>query len=174
MQDRPTYTELLAAVQHFLEADVIPALEGTKKFHARVAANVLAIVQRELDAEDAQLRAEWSRLDQVFGTSEPLPGDRRELRARLRERTAALCERIRSGAADSGRWRQAVIEHVRQTVVEKLAVASPKYLQSEPVPAGDGAGKPSVLVALGLLDDESSGKSNSLSRASSQRGRGLG
>ena len=35
-------------------------------------------------------------------------------------------------------------------------------------------GNPSVSVALGLLDDESSGKSNSLSRASSQRGRGLG
>ena len=31
---------------------------------------------------------------------------------------------------------------------------------------------PSVSVALGLLDDESSGKSNALSRASSQRGRG--
>ena len=39
MQDRPTYAELLAAVRHFLEADVVPRLDGPKKFHARVAAN---------------------------------------------------------------------------------------------------------------------------------------
>ena len=136
MQDQPTYAELLAAVQHFLETDVVPALEGTKKFHARVAANVLAIVRREVDAEDAQLRAEWSRLDQLLSGSETLPGDRIELRRRLRERTGALCERIRSGEADAGPWRRTVLQHVRQTVVEKLAVANPKYLGSE---AGESA-----------------------------------
>ena len=54
MQDRPTYSELLEAVQHFLETDVVPALDGPKKFHARVADNVLAIVRRELQAEDVQ------------------------------------------------------------------------------------------------------------------------
>jgi len=52
MQDRPTSSELIEAVQHFLETDVVPALDGPKKFHARVAANVLGIVRRELQAED--------------------------------------------------------------------------------------------------------------------------
>jgi len=128
MQDRPTYTELLEAVQHFLEADAVPALEGTKKFHARVAANVLAIIRRELQSEDEQLRAEWTRLDAVLGTAEPAPDDRAALRRRLRARTAELCERIRSGDADAGSWREAVLDHVRHTVVEKLSVANPKYL----------------------------------------------
>jgi hypothetical protein len=128
MQDRPTYTELLEAVQHFLEADAVPVLEGTKKFHARVAANVLAIIRRELQSEDEQLRAEWTRLDAVLGPAEPAPDDRPTLRRRLRARTAELCERIRSGDADAGSWREAVLDHVRHTVVEKLSVANPKYL----------------------------------------------
>ena len=128
MQDRPTYAELLEAVQHFLEADAVPALECTKKFHARVAANVVAIIRRELQGEDEQLRAEWARLDALVGAAEPAPADRAALRRRLRARTVELCERIQRGDADAGPWRGAVLDHVRQTVVEKLSVANPKYL----------------------------------------------
>lgn len=128
MQDRPTYAELLEAVQHFLEADAVPALEGTKKFHARVAANVVAIIRRELQGEDEQLRAEWARLDALVGVAEPPPADRAALRRRLRARTVELCERIQRGDADAGPWRAAVLDHVRHTVVEKLSVANPKYL----------------------------------------------
>jgi hypothetical protein len=77
MQDRPTYAELLAAVRHFLETDVVPRLEGPAKFHARVAANVVAIVERELDGEDSQLRDEAQRLGALLEVSDPLPQDRR-------------------------------------------------------------------------------------------------
>lgn len=131
MQDRPTFSELLEAVQGFLESDVVPALEGPKKFHARVAANVLAIVRRELDSEDAQLHGEWRRLDELLRTAEPLPADRDALRRQLRERSTELCARIRRGEADSGLWHDAVLKHIRQTVVDKLAVANPKYLGPE-------------------------------------------
>lgn len=140
MQDRPTHRELLEAVQDFLENDVVPALDGPKKFHARVAANVLAIVRRELGSEDAQMQAEWQRLDELLGTAEPLPADRDTVQRRLRERTTELCERIRSGEADSGPWRVAALKHVRQTVVDKLAVANPKYLGDE------------IAAAVGTLD----------------------
>ena len=131
MQDRPTYTELLEAVQHFLETDVVPALEGPKKFHARVAANVLAIVRRELQTEDAQLRAEWQGLDALLDEAPAPPTERAALRQQLAKRTAALCKRIRHGEADSGPWRDAVVAHVRQTVIAKLAVANPKYLGAD-------------------------------------------
>ncbi len=128
MQDRPTLRELLEAVQHFIETDALPALDGPKKFHARVAANVLAIVRRELEHEEAQSRAEWSRLDALLGATEPLPTERAALALRLRARTVELCERIRRGDADSGPWRHAVLAHVRQTVTDKLIVANPKFL----------------------------------------------
>src|SRR5438034_11476006 len=118
MQDRPTISELLDAVRQFLESDVVPALDGPNKFHARVAANVLAIAQRELKADDAQLRAEWQRLDTLLGAGSALPDDRAAVRQQLAERTAALCARIRDGDADAGPWRDAVLVHVRQTVVD--------------------------------------------------------
>jgi len=137
VQDRPTYRELLEAVQHFLEADVVPALDGPKKFHARVAANVLAIVRRELDAEDAQLRREWQGLEVLLGDAETLPAERDAARRRLGERGETLCARIRNGDADSGPWRAAVLAHVRQTVIDKLAVANPKYLNRESAAAAD-------------------------------------
>ena len=45
---RPTAAELVAAVAEFLESDVRQATGGAVNFHARVAANALRIVEREL------------------------------------------------------------------------------------------------------------------------------
>jgi aminoglycoside phosphotransferase (APT) family kinase protein len=46
---RPTASELLEAVREFLTGQVMPATGGQLAFHARVAANVLGIVARELE-----------------------------------------------------------------------------------------------------------------------------
>jgi hypothetical protein len=46
---RPTASELLDAVRGFLTDDVIIATTGQVAFHARVAANVLGIVAREIE-----------------------------------------------------------------------------------------------------------------------------
>ncbi|MDR3663603.1 MAG: DUF6285 domain-containing protein [Mycobacterium sp.] len=45
---RPTAAELVAAVAEFLETEVRDATDGAVNFHARVAANALRIVEREL------------------------------------------------------------------------------------------------------------------------------
>jgi len=46
---RPTSSELLDAVRGFLTDQVMPATSGQLAFHARVAANVLGMVARELE-----------------------------------------------------------------------------------------------------------------------------
>lgn len=127
MQDRPSYLELLEAVRRFLEAELVPALDGTKRFHARVAANVVGIVQRELTLEPEHLEREWQRLDRLLGAAAK-PACALAVKDALRQRTEALCERIRRGEADGGPFRAAVLEHVRQTVQEKLAVDNPRLL----------------------------------------------
>jgi len=53
---RPTVSELVEAVREFLTDQVMPGTSGQLAFHARVAANVLAIVGRELEL--GQLAAE--------------------------------------------------------------------------------------------------------------------
>jgi hypothetical protein len=50
---RPTAAELVAAAAEFLETDVREATIGQVNFHARVAANALRIVERELLVESA-------------------------------------------------------------------------------------------------------------------------
>jgi hypothetical protein len=53
LHGRPTAAELVAAVAEFLETDVRESTTGQVNFHARVAANVLRIVERELLDESA-------------------------------------------------------------------------------------------------------------------------
>jgi uncharacterized protein DUF6285 len=53
LHGRPTAAELVAAVAEFLETDVRDSTDGQVNFHARVAANVLRIVERELLGESS-------------------------------------------------------------------------------------------------------------------------
>ena len=133
MQDRPTYDELLAAVERFLDDEVVAKGEGAQRFHGRVAANVIRIVRRELEHEEAQLASEWESLDTLLGEA-PRPRDRAALRLVLAQRNEELSERIRSGDADGaadggGDFRDAVLANVRETIRDKLAVTNPGWLE---------------------------------------------
>jgi hypothetical protein len=127
MQDRPTADELLTAVEHFLD-DLTANLDGSRSFHARVAANAVRIVRREIQTEDEALAAEWAGLDSVLGPeqkSERLA----ETRNRLRERNTALSALIQAGQADNDPVARQVFEHVRATLRTKLSVSDPALLE---------------------------------------------
>jgi uncharacterized protein DUF6285 len=128
MQDRPSAAELLEAVRAFLEEQVVPALEGTRQFHARVAANVLAIVGRELAQGDDNNWREWRALGALLEkpTGAP-PETSAALAEEVRRRNEELAARIRAGDADGGPWRAAVLAHLRATSTDRLAIANPKY-----------------------------------------------
>jgi hypothetical protein len=127
LQDRPSYDELLAAVEHFLDAEIVPNVPGSRGFHARVAANAIRIVRRELAHEEEQLASEWAGLDVLLGAAER-PAGRAALRTALSERNEALCALVREGQADEGETARRVFEHVRRTVQEKLTVSDPELL----------------------------------------------
>lgn len=106
--DAPSAVELVEAVREFLEGDVADATEGRVRFHARVAARALSIVERELVAADLMAAEHARRLAALgFGSD------------------AELAAAIRSGACDD-RWDE-VAAAVRATVADKLAVANPGY-----------------------------------------------
>jgi hypothetical protein len=131
VNDRPGAGELLEAVRRFLQDEVVPQLEGPRRYHARVAANVVAIVAREIELEGQQLADEWLRLAELLREPAAPPAGRAELCDALCSRTEELVRRIRAGEADTGPWREAVLAHLRATVDAKLAVARP--------PRGGGA-----------------------------------
>jgi hypothetical protein len=93
----------------FLREDVMPGTEGRLRFNARVAANVVDGVERELAFGADQERRHRERLAR-FGQA-----DQR-----------ALADAIRSGvlAPDD----PDLLAAVRAAITDRLAVANPKYL----------------------------------------------
>ena len=127
MQDRPTFDELLAAVEHFLDTEIVPNVPGSRGFHARVSANAIRIVRRELALEDEQLAAEWAGLDALMGVAQR-PEGRQNLRTELRNRNESLCAKIRAGEADEGGPAERLRAHMRAVVRDKLRVSDPELL----------------------------------------------
>jgi len=126
MNDRPSVTELLAAVERFLEETAVPALEGPAKYHARVAANVVRIVARELATEDAHLAREWDGLTALLGgETAAKPSERTLLREAIVARNDELVRRIRTGDSDAGPWRAALLDHLSRVIADKLDVSQP-------------------------------------------------
>lgn len=115
MMDQPSAVELVKAVQAFLETRAIPELKGHTAFHARVAANALAIVARQLEQGPESDAAELGRLRTMLGRTD---GD---LDALNRD----LCRRIRSGGVDVDD--PALAAHLRETTVAKVRIDQPNY-----------------------------------------------
>ena len=107
--DRPTPAELVEAVREFLEGTVMEATEGPVRFHVRVAVNALSIVERELELGPGHEVAHRARLAELGFASD-----------------SELAAAIRSGAVDD-RWDE-VVDAVRASVIDKLAVANPTYI----------------------------------------------
>lgn len=130
MQDRPTAPELIAAVRRHLSEEVLPALRDPGlRFRTLVAANVLAIVGRELEMAERQTPGEWRRLAALLGRSgSPPPAHGRQAQE-IAEMNKTLCRQIAAGAYDDPQAWAALLEHCRQTAREKLAVANPKFLE---------------------------------------------
>jgi hypothetical protein len=114
MREQPSAAELIDAVAGFITNELAPTLTGRLAFHARVAANALAIVRREIELGPAADRADAERLAALLG----MQGDNVAL-------TEELCRRIEAGeiAADD----PALIEHLWATTLATLAVDQPNY-----------------------------------------------
>jgi hypothetical protein len=112
--DQPSMRELVEAVRDFLEQKAMPELKGHTAFHARVAANALSIVARELELGPRSATGEKNRLAALLGHDGPLEDLNRE-----------LCKRIRSGAF--GLETPGLAEHLTITTREKVAIDQPGY-----------------------------------------------
>lgn len=120
MYDRPTAQELIEAARMHLEQAIIPAVKADRKlyFQTLVAINVLKIVEREMELGADHLQAEWDRISALGEhlTHTDLPDANR-----------MLSEEIRQGKHDIAN--RNLFDHLKQTVVEQLQVANPRYLQ---------------------------------------------
>jgi hypothetical protein len=109
LHGRPTQVELLEAVEEFLRDEVMPVTDGRLSFLARVAANVVAMAEREVVGGPAQAAQRAAELASLGVTSE--------------EKLAAA---IAAGAFDDHPTE--LHEVLASGVAAKLAVANPRYL----------------------------------------------
>jgi hypothetical protein len=114
MMDQPSMRELVDAVREFIETRAMPELKGHTAFHARVAANALAIVVRELDQNPKASQEELARLRALLGQDGTLDELNRELCKRIREGTFTM--------ATPG-----LAEHLEKTTRDKISIDQPNY-----------------------------------------------
>jgi len=114
MQDQPTPAEVIGAVAQFLKTVVTAETTGATSFQARVAANALEMMKRELELAPAADAAERERLKALLGHDGDLVSLNTELSHRIAEGAMGL---ETPGLAD----------HLWATTLAKLAVDQPTY-----------------------------------------------
>jgi hypothetical protein len=126
MMDQPSMLELVDAVRAFLEKRAMPELTGHTAFHARVAANALGIVSRELKLGPQLSAEEKERLVALLGMDAPLDSLNRE-----------LCRRIREGSVDLDT--PGLKEHLIAATRGKVTIDQPNYSGLKQMPGSGRA-----------------------------------
>ena len=114
MIDDPRGVDILEAVSRLMREQLIPKLPPDAVFQARVAANAVDLVVRELPTGERLEAESHGRLRALLGRDGP-----------LRELEAALSARIREGgiALDD----PALMEHLWSTTMAKMSIDQPAY-----------------------------------------------
>jgi hypothetical protein len=114
MMDQPSALELVTAVREFIEKHAMPELKDRTAFHARVAANALAIVARELEQAAPAAADEQARLQRLLKRDGTLDALNRE-----------LCRQIHRGQIA---WDDpALAAHLTAATLAKVAIDQPNY-----------------------------------------------
>jgi uncharacterized protein DUF6285 len=114
MKGHPPATELLASVSRFLREELLPSLSGAEAFNLRVSINAIELVRREIEQLDAADKSEHRRLAKLLDTYAELDVLRKQ-----------LCDKIARG--DIMLDQPALREHLRATIVDRLAIDQPTY-----------------------------------------------
>jgi hypothetical protein len=115
MQDRPTAPELLESVAEYLFDELRPEVPREQRFKVLVAANVCALVAREIRAGEAPDQEDLSLFNELLGAQVD----------DVHTAAAELSRKLRAGELDEriDELAPRLEEHVRR----KLEVARPGY-----------------------------------------------
>jgi len=115
MQDRPTAPELLEAVAEYLSGELRPEAPREQRFKVLVAANVCAVVAREIRAGENADREDLELFEELLG----------EESSDVHSAAVELSRRLRAGELDDriDELAPRLEEHVRR----KLEIARPGY-----------------------------------------------
>lgn len=113
MIEHPKAEELAQAVAGFLES-IRPQLSPRDAFLARVAANAMGVIGRELAGGRAAEDAAAARLSALLGRE-----------GTLTELNADLCARLRAGGMDAAT--PGLLAVLRANITDQIAIDQPSY-----------------------------------------------
>ena len=117
MQQPPTAADLLDTVATVLADEIVPALSGPSQHHARVAASLVGIVERELRLGPSAAERERDALASLLAD-----GD-----APLAELRARLADELRAGLADDPERHAEIWSALMAAVRDDLAISKPGH-----------------------------------------------
>ncbi len=129
MQDRPDAAELLDAVAAYLFGELRPLVPRDERFRVLVAANVCAVVAREVRAGGEADQADLELFERLLGEEDSAAGVDREASGSPREAAQRLAERLRAGALDDSLDR--ILADLEAHVRRKLEIARPDYAAAD-------------------------------------------
>ena len=114
MHDSPDPAEILAIASDFIRNALLPALPPDLSFNARVLANALDLVARQITEDESVARANRAQLTALLGQT-----------GAEDDPAAGLARRIEAG--DIALQDPALIDYLWTTTLAKLAVDQPTY-----------------------------------------------
>ncbi len=112
MREKPSGADLLDIAREVLRGDILPTLPDRNRYQALMIANAMAIVMRQLEADEgglADVQASLGNLLGADGTPEQL--------------NSTLASRVRSGDADGPE----IWNALHNIALGKVAESNPKY-----------------------------------------------
>jgi len=126
MQHPPTASQLLTTVAEVLNDEIVPALSGPAQHKARVAANLVSIIEREIRLGPAAQVTEHRLLGEILDLT--AQDHSRDPNAEDPDtRRSLVAQSLRAGSASSAEVHAQVWERLLQIVRADLAIAKPGY-----------------------------------------------
>lgn len=112
----PDAGRLLQAAAGYLDTDLLPTLDGYHRFHLRVCINALRIVERELAQGGMLESSERQRLERLLDHEGSVACLNNELADRI-------------GSGDLSLDTPGLMEHLRATLRDALAINNPNWIE---------------------------------------------
>ncbi|MBM9575831.1 hypothetical protein JWG45_01565 [Leptospira sp. 201903070] len=127
MQDKPSSTDLLEAIQDFLMKEVLPQFKDKDllSYKTLVSWNMLGVISREIRSGEELLDKELDRLSKLLKQNPSIPKTLDEKKNLANTWNLELRDKIRKeklSIENAEYW-----SHVKETVREKVEVTNPRF-----------------------------------------------
>ncbi|MGJ4747811.1 DUF6285 domain-containing protein [Leptospira sp. SA-E8] len=127
MQDKPSATELLEAIQDFLMKEVLPEFRDKDllAYKTLVSWNMLGVISREIRSGEESLDKELSRLSSLLGKKSEFPktwNEKKNLTSSWNEELRDIVRKEKKSLEDTEYWK-----HIKESVIEKVEIVNPRF-----------------------------------------------